>query len=189
MAGRSIWRLRKPHFSTALLEETLDEGKFQVEISPPSLSRDGNGVGGGILLAAVARAKVVPLSSRMPLKYIFLSVLFRCIAFHDYTFAPRCTHLTLFHPIDFISSGTYHLFYSYTRLDVKKTRERTLFQSISKKIIGATTFVFHTVQIFIFFPVERRVSSCLVKMLDTCIVHCSTCDLVCISPPLELSHF
>lgn len=138
MAGRSIWRLRKPHFSTALLEKTLDEGKFQVEISPPSLSRDGNGVGGGILLAAVARAKVVPLSSRMPLKYIFLSVLFRCIAFHDYTFAPRCTHLTLFHPIDFISSGTYHLFYSYTRLDVKKTRERTLFQSISKKITGAT---------------------------------------------------
>lgn len=92
MAGRSIWRLRKPHFSTALLEETLDEGKFQVEISPPSLSRDGNGVGGGILLAAVARAKVVPLSSRMPLKYIFLSVLFRCIAFHDYTFAMYTSH-------------------------------------------------------------------------------------------------
>lgn len=43
-------------------------------------------------------------------------------------------------------------------------------------------FIRDTVQIFIFFPVERRVSSCLVKMLDTCIVHCSTCDLVCNLP-------
>lgn len=159
-----------------------DEGKFQVEISPPSLSRDGNDVGGGILLAA--RAKVVPLSSRMPLKYIFLSVLFRCIAFHDYTFAPRCTHLTLFHPIDFISSGTYHLFYSYTRLDVKKLEREPCFNLFLKKLSVPRRlyFIRDTVQIFIFFPVERRVSSCLVKMLDTCIVHCSTCDLVCNLP-------
>lgn len=49
--------------------ETLDEGNQEgsfVEISSPllapSLSRDGNSLGGGILLPA--RAKVVPLSSR-----------------------------------------------------------------------------------------------------------------------------
>lgn len=122
----------------------------------------------------------------MPLKYIFFSVLFRCIAFHDYTFAPRCTHLTLFHPIDFISSGTYHLFYSYTRLDVKKLEREPCFNLFLKKLSVPRRlyFIRDTVQIFIFFPVERRVSSCLVKMLDTCIVRLA----ISYASPLLLSY-
>lgn len=97
----------------------------------------------GFYFQRVLRSFPFPLAQRMPLKYIFLSVLFHCITV---TRLRRDVHIscsTLFHPIDFISSGTYHLFYSCTRLDVKKLeRIPSLFQSISKKLSMPHRIVF-----------------------------------------------
>lgn len=134
---------RFPVFDSTVGGNPLDEGNQEgsfVEIpsSPlaPSLSQDGNDVGGGILLPAVARAKVVPLSSRAThAAKIYLPLcpfpLYRVSRLHGLRRDLHISFSTLFHPIDFISSGTYHLFYSYTRLDVKKTRENPIPLSIS----------------------------------------------------------
>lgn len=97
----------------------------------------------GFYFQRVLRSFPFPLAQRMPLKYIFLSVLFHCIVFHGYTFAPRCTHLLLYSIPSNRFHITYHLFYSCTRLDVKKLeRIPFLFQSISKKLSMPHRIVF-----------------------------------------------
>lgn len=130
--------------------ETLDEGNQEgsfVEISSPllapSLSRDGNSLGGGILLPA--RAKVVPLSSRTTHATKIYLPLCPFPLYHSYTFAPRCTHLLLYS----IPSNRFHIIWHVSSFLLvhairckKVERIPSLFQSISKKLSVPHRIVF-----------------------------------------------
>lgn len=111
----------------------------------------------GFYFQRVLRSFPFPLAQRMPLKYIFLSVLFHCIVFHGYTFAPRCTHLLLYS----IPSNRFHIIWHVSSFLLvhairckKLERIPSLFQSISKKLSVPHRIVFRFVSCgsdFIFF--------------------------------------